>query len=192
MSDRPDSSPHPVNPLEEGLVHEDVLRLRVDPLDGLPSSLTLDHLNADNAHFLRGLAAMEEHAEPMEEGEGLQPELARIDMKLNLLMDLVGDLLSRQAGLPEPSPVRFNAHGLAWTNGQAYPPGTLLALDLYLHSSLPRPLHLFGEVVPPATTTDACMIAFVGLPEGLRDLIEKHVFRAHRRQVARQRAAAGD
>jgi len=187
-----DSSPTtPQNtPLDHGLVHHERLRLGTSPIDALPDPELRDQLDTENERFLRGLAAMEEHVEPGEDGEGLHPELARLDLKVSLLMDLVGELLSRQAGLPSPEPVRFNGEGIAWASRDTLPEGRLVALELYLHGGLPRPLHLFARVVAARPAGEGFELTgeFLGLSETVRDLIEKHVFRAHRRQVARHRA----
>lgn len=179
--------------LDAGLVHRENLRLHVAPLAALPDALSIEQYDADNERFLRALSAMEEHPEPSEDAEGLHPELVRLDLKVSLLMDLVGELLSRQAGLPSPRPVRFNAKAIAWPADPGLPSQGLVALELYLHPSLPRPLHLFARVGDVEHTGDAVELVgvFVAMSDAVQDLVEKYIFRAHRRAVARQRSRAG-
>ena len=179
------TTPASRHPLDEALVHEDELRLVWRRVDTLPASSYLAHDNEQNERFLRGLMAAEEHHEASEDAEAAHPEIQRLDAKLNLLLDLVGNLLVEQAQLPAPVPLRFNGYGIAWKTGEPLAPDSLVMLELYLRDSLPRPLCLHGRVVEFAD--GQATVAFEGLDEATRDGIEKYVFRQHRRRIARRR-----
>ena len=180
-----------MTPLDNGLLLSASLRLGLRAIEALPPVAEREALARQNERVLRGLLALEESPERDGDEEGLHPELQRLDLKLGLLMELVGELLGRELELPPFRALRFNAHGLACTLDAAPPPGSLLVLELYLHDSLPRPLRLFGEALPNAPGPDNLLVAFRDLPDTLADHIEKHIFRQHRREVARRREGRG-
>lgn len=177
-----------MTPLDNGLLLSASLRLGLQVIETLPPVAEREALARQNERVLRGLLALEESPERGEDEEGLHPELQRLDLKLGLLMELVGELLGRELDQPPFRALRFNAHGLACELDTAPPPpGSLLALELYLHDSLPRPLRLYGEVLPHGPDSDNLLVAFRDLPDTLADLIEKYIFRQHRREIARRR-----
>lgn len=176
------------NPLQDGLVWEDrwSLDLHTEALD--PESL--HRISARNEALLRALAVLDEsHRPPEEVAESVQHELLRLDSKLQLALDLLGELLARQVNLPDPCPVRMTAAGIEW---QPRPetvlpqPGTVLRLDLYPSDQLPRPLVLEARLVEGAPT-GWLRAAFSWGSAAEREALERFLFRLHRRSVARQR-----
>ncbi len=179
------------DPLAQGLIYEDTLPLTWRRLESAPGETQLARLNDSNEAFLRALSALEEHhpghAELEDRFPIIRQELERLDLKLNLLMELVGHVLSRQMMLPEPLPVRVGAGGIQWRSGVLPERGARVYVELYLRPRYPRPLELVGEVTE--CSDNQVKLAFVGMSEAVQDWLEKLIFRHHRRRIARRRLA---
>jgi Atypical PilZ domain, cyclic di-GMP receptor len=105
-------------------------------------------------------------------------------MKLNLLLDLVGQLFIANQPRPAAMPVRFNALGAVWQHqGVAPAAGADGVLELYLRDCIVEPLRLSGRIATAAADGKLKM-KFDDPGEVVADLIEKLAFRRHRRQVA--------
>ena len=71
----------------------------------------------------------------------------RIDLKINLLLDLVGHVVARSQSRPAAVPVRFNTHGIVWTQTAPAPQaGTRGIVEIHLRDALVEPLALPGVV----------------------------------------------
>jgi hypothetical protein len=177
------------DPLTHGLIYEDALPLIWRQLESIPGETQLARLNDSNEAFLRALSALEEHHPGYAELEDRFPiirqELERLDLKLNLLMELVGHVLSRQMMLPEPVPVRVGAEGIEWRCERLPDRGSWVFVELYLRPRYPRPLELVGEVME--RSDKEVKLAFIGMSESVQDWLEKLIFRHHRRHIARRR-----
>jgi hypothetical protein len=172
--------------LYEELAYEDVLPVawkRIpEPFDPSIFSSYQDR----NLRVLQSLAALEEHGklEKPDENAPHHADLMRLDLKLNLVLDMVGQLLIASHPRPRPTPIRFNALGAVW-QGQAPHPemGNQGVLEVYLRDCIADPLRLVGRIasVGPDGRIKARLI-----PPGehIADLLEKLAFRKHRRQVA--------
>ncbi|HKT72883.1 MAG TPA: PilZ domain-containing protein [Steroidobacteraceae bacterium] len=138
-----------------------------------------------NVRLLHALDAMDEHG-PVEKAEdsAYAAEIARLDMKINLLLDLVGQILVSNRPRPDPTPVRFNALGAMWRGSHPLPEaGAQGIAEIYLRDCLAEPLRLPGRVTS-VTPDGHVKVKFMPLGEAVADLIEKLAFRRHRRQVA--------
>jgi hypothetical protein len=173
--------------LGDGLIFEDALPAAWSP-GALPDEPALARLNADNQQLLTADVSLDEvrvHEALKDESPALVHELQRLDYKLNILLRLTAELARHQNGLPESRRVRFSSQGLVWTGDDAPASGTTGVLLLYVNPSLPHPLRL------PARASDAshnaaraAWLQFTGLSESVVELIEKMIFRRHRRLVA--------
>ena len=162
----------------------------------------LAQVNASNEAFLRDLSIISlnggHDSAGLESGglreapdlpEALSREVQRLDLKLNLVLDLVSSLVYRQAEIPPVSPVRMSALGLSWS-GDVPAPGQTVFLELYLQRGLPKPLCCYAEVVsgPQEYEASEARVRFIGLCGATRDWLEKLIFRQHRRDVAFRRS----
>jgi len=129
---------------------------------------------------------MGEHVqvEKPDENSPYAADLLRLERKMNLLLDLVGQILAANRPRPAPTSVRFNALGAVWRGTPPLPEaGAQGILEVHLHDCLAQPLRLPGRVTN--VTPDGNVKArFIPLGETVADLIEKMAFRRHRRQVA--------
>ena len=139
-----------------------------------------------NQQVLQAWDAMGEHVqvEKPDENSPYAADLLRLERKMNLLLDLVGQILAANRPRPAPTSVRFNALGAVWRGTPPLPEaGAQGILEVHLHDCLAQPLRLPGRVTN--VTPDGNVKArFIPLGETVADLIEKMAFRRHRRQVA--------
>jgi hypothetical protein len=138
------------------------------------------------AHLLDALAVIEAEPPGHAKEEPLSPELARLELKIDLLMDLVTALLADK--IPPPVKIRISSDGLVL-------PATVLASDcerieLYPCHWLAQPLVLeLGEI---RHRNQACGATWRSPDHGLREVLRRWIFRLHRHDVARQRLQTGD
>lgn len=175
------------NPLNDGLVYEAHLPLAWREVGTFPDAGELVQQNAANEELLRTFSVIDqtggEHAEEKSE---LAQEIARLDAKLNLALELLGEVLTRHTALPAAVALKLGACGLEWQGEHPPALGAQLAISLYSHPNLPRPLLLNGVVT--YSDADTARARFHGMNDSVRDWLEKMIFRHHRRAVALARA----
>ncbi|MGE0583070.1 MAG: PilZ domain-containing protein [Steroidobacteraceae bacterium] len=172
--------------LDEELAYIDVVPLR---WTALPRPVDPDIVVAQseqNLRLLQALAALDDRgpAEKTDENSPHSADLMRLDFKVNLLLDLVGQILLKAHPRPAAMPMRFNVHGAIWRaqDGQVKA-GEAGQLELWLRAALVEPLRLFGRVVSVGVDRRV-KLRFEPLGKPVGDLIEKLTFQRHRRQVA--------
>ncbi len=182
------------DPLAEGIVYEDNLPLGWRVIDEFPGTEQLEHINHSNESFLKSFASLDEYPilrhELDDDHSDYAQELVRLDLKINLLLELVGHVLSRQLELPKPVYLRMSSQGLEWFDARLPPAGSRVLLELYLHSRYPRPLELLGSIAvgPGMDKSPSAKIRFYGLSESVTESLEKLIFRHHRRKIASTRS----
>jgi hypothetical protein len=173
--------------LYEELAFQDVLPLTWRPMaTGLDRELTAS-FDERNLRLLQAWDAMEEHV-PVEaqklEDAPYAAEILRLDLKVNLLLDLVGQLIVANHPRPAAVPVRFNALGATWRAAGTLPEaGEQGIVEIYLRDSLAEPLRMAGRVTS-VTPEGGIKVKFLPVSEAICDLREKLAFRRHRRQIA--------
>jgi hypothetical protein len=110
-------------------------------------------------------------------------ELARVESKLNAIMELFALVLERELALPPATPVRFNAFGAEWAGDDAPAPGRPILVRIHLEACSALPIEFAATVLePPEAGWSAA--SFEGLKPAVAEAIARMVFREHRRQVA--------
>src|ERR1700736_1863112 len=103
--------------LYEELAFQDVLPVLWRPMLSPVDRELMGSFDERNLRLLQAWDAMEEHV-PLEkqksEDSPYSAEILRLDLKINLLLDLVGQLLVANHPRPPVSPIRFNALGVMW------------------------------------------------------------------------------
>ncbi|MDY6980976.1 MAG: PilZ domain-containing protein [Pseudomonadota bacterium] len=122
-----------------------------------------------------------------ESGERDNEALQALEAKLDLLIQLVAQLLGQQQSLPTGQAVRLAASGLEW-----HSPVSISSqgwLELFLEPRLPRALKLAVENHAHEVEPGVWRICsrFTSLEDEIHTLLEKWVFRRHRREIAQQR-----
>lgn len=139
-----------------------------------------------NARLLQAREALDQLG-PLEKADENSPnaaDLMRLELKVNLLLDLVGQILATNRPRPTAVPVRFNAQGVVWRGQGPLPEaGAQGVAEIYLHDCLAEPLRIPGRVTN-VTPDGHVKVRFVPVGESVADLIEKLCFRRHRRQIA--------
>jgi hypothetical protein len=171
------------------------LPLAFHALDAALPAAALAQINAQNQQVLHADASIDESHRPVDAKDEERPWLAditRLEYKLDVLMGLVGRLLARDASMPATTSVQLYAGGIEWL-AQDVPPavGSAGVLTVYVNPSFPQPLQLPGVVVSHRAGEKGtwAQFEFQGQSAAVVDLLEKLVFRHHRRQVAEARAA---
>ncbi len=165
--------------------------LALKPISEFPGNNVLQQIDQDNEKFLKTSAIWHDPVD-VEELDGIGLELRRQDLKISLLMEMVSELLIQQSHLPPMVHIHLTAtdllcdypsdHSSDRPNIQLAP-GTKLELKLYVMPAFPRPLKLYGEVVPEREP-GKLSIHFSGMSPAVQDRIEKVIFTHHRRSIA--------
>src|ERR1700753_3553383 len=143
--------------LYEELAFQDVLPLVWRPMTAAWERELAASFDERNLRLLQAWDAMEEHV-PLEkqkpEDAPYAAEIMRLDLKVNLLLDLVGQLLAANRPRPPAAPIRFNALGAMWhaTKGGTLPEaGEQGIAVIYPRDCMAEPLRLAGRItsVPP-------------------------------------------
>lgn len=150
----------------------------------------LDQANHETARSLQALAVYEEM--PKELASDLShhanPEILNLQVKVDVLLSLMGKLLSTNAGMPARHSLVLRAQSVEWTGpdlARSAPGDTGYAI-LYPNPMLPLPLRLPAKIVGSVerSGTRWLQTRFEGLSSVVADGIQKMVFRRHRRQIA--------
>jgi hypothetical protein len=155
------------------------------PLPAAHDTHTLESLDAANTALLHACIASEEQPvrEKNDELTPLANELARLDYKINLALQMLAALTARHAPAMQLRPVRFNAVGVTWTAVAPLPAvGDYGTLRIRLQSSLPQCLELAAQV----TETDGAEVSlrYLRLSEACGEQMQRLCFLRHRKQVA--------
>jgi hypothetical protein len=172
------------------LAYQDVLPVQWQPRSAPLDRFELIGIEEANLLLLQACAAIEDGRDKNEDLGPLAGEIARLDFKVNLLLQLVGRLVA--AGrLATPTTIQFNARGASWTCFDAAPQlGDRGLLRVQLRRSLPQLLELPAEVV--GVEGSVVRVRFVELPEPVAEMIQKLAFLRHRHHIADVRKARGE
>lgn len=180
------------DPFARGLVYQGSIALRWQPAEAVPDAQEDARLAESNEHTLRVLLTLDDHGpEAGDETMELSQNLARLEFKLNLTLDMVGELLSYYHDTPAPVSVHLGAEGLAWKAGQALPVQQQGYVEVYLNARYPRPVILAARVQEVKKLPDGFEITalFGNIGAAVRELLQKIIFRHHRRSIALARRA---
>ncbi|PQJ95771.1 hypothetical protein CXB77_13365 [Chromatium okenii] len=133
------------------------------------------------ARLLDAIAALEADSSSRSNEELPPPELTRLELKLDLLMDLVMTLLADQ--VPRCVEIKLSGEGIVIPAGVL--PIECTRLAIYPCHWLAQPLIL--ELNPFIQRDQHCGATWYSPDYGLREVLQRWVFRLHRRDVARRR-----
>lgn len=180
----------------EGLGYADALPLGFERLARLPEGAALAGINYENQQVLVADASLDDqrtHADKKNDEEHeLAEDLQRVEFKVNVLIQLVAQLLNREAALPPVRSFRLHAYGIDWlVAGEEALPGVGL-VSLHASRHFPQPLKLPGRIVGMHSDAEGRWVrfAFEGLTPSVVEMLERLVFRHHRRLVAGTRTTA--
>jgi hypothetical protein len=171
----------------QGLIYEGLLPLQWQESGVEASPLEIAKLDAKNEDVLRFIEVLDEYpSESVVEHTAINQELARVDVKFDLLLNLVTQLLGVYFPLPRPLRTRLTPDGVQWFSDEPINPGSNGTVEIYLSNRCPRPLVFHGRVGNVEQEGQGYRIAFQfgELSEAIRERLEKLIFRQHRRSVA--------
>jgi len=175
----------------QGLVCEDLLPLQWRGGENESTPLEAMKLNGNNEEVLRYIDILDDHVNEtnISEYPPLNPEWAKTEVKFEILLSLVSQVLSVYFPLPPRVPVKLSATDVQWITNDTLPLGSNGLVEIYLSLRYPRPLIFPGKIVRIDELTDGYRInvQFGDLSATLRDRLEKIIFRHHRRSVAQTR-----
>jgi Atypical PilZ domain, cyclic di-GMP receptor len=180
--------------LGDGLIFEELLPLEWFP-GALPQGIELTRLNADNYQLLGAESTLEEvrvsEAVSKEESSALVHELQRLEYKLNVLLRLTADLVAQARQLTAPQRVRLSSSALEWFGAASPKRSDTGLLHLYINRTLPQPLKIPCVVAGERVQDGARVVQmqFRELSDAVVDMLEKLIFRHHRRRVAGAKTA---
>lgn len=160
----------------------------------LPDAAAAALAELENAQVLTAEASLDESGgldALKDESPQLALELHRLDLKVNLLLKICGELLAREQKLPAPRLARLSAAGVECLADPSMKKGERGVLELYVNRALPHALR-FQALIEKERVQDEGRIVhlrFESLSETLADHMSKLIFRKHRRLVALARHA---
>jgi len=160
------------------------------PLEWVPLATphdahALESLSTANMALLQACIASEEQPvrEKNDELMPLAQELARLDYKINLALQMLTRLVSQNSPPMQSQPIRFNAMGATWTALAPLPAvGDFGTLRIRLQASLPQCLELAACI----TAVDGAEVSvrYLRLSEACGEQMQRLCFLRHRKQVA--------
>ncbi len=136
-----------------------------------------------NVRLLQALAAIEDHGVSDKPDEST-PDLTRLDFKINLLLDLVGQLLVANRPRPPAVAIRFNAQGAAWQSPAPLPQTGKQGIAEIHPARLSRRAAAAAGHSDRGHREGKVTARFAPVGEPVADLLERLIFRHHRRHVA--------
>jgi len=164
-------------------------------VDHEPPASKLFALNENNARLLRLFTVLDEHlAEQFESNQEVHQAFTRLDTKLTLVLELVGEILSHQLELPLPSRLALSEQGIQWIESSSSPLPEQIQLayvSFYLKPELPRPLTFLAQMKAERHNDGKVQFVakFHGVNEEVQDGLAKLIFRQHRRMIASKRSS---
>ena len=141
--------------------------------------------------LMRALALVDEARADDTDEPGADPAVRRLEAKVDLLIGLVGALMLREQPADAVHALRWSAQGAVVELSRDGAPaiGEPVTLRLQPSDTLPEALHLPAHVVSAEASAEGTRVGlrFDPLPAGLEALLERHLFRLHRRAVAERR-----
>ncbi len=176
-------------PLGDALSYDAAMPVSWTPLSALPGAVCLEQFNEDNLRVLAAVALLDEQrgsTTTADDSSPIDAEIARLNQKLNLVIDLLGFLVGQNAPAPEARRVRLSWQGLVFSGEQ--PLGDIGLVSLRLNRGVPQPLLWPARIVH--VDGDERHARFEAFGDALQTALERHVFLRHRRAIAGTRRTA--
>ena len=177
--------------LPRGLVMEGTYSFAVEKIQDVPASTELLSIDKENEKLLRASAIWQDPVEVEEsDHDHVSLELRRQDLKISLLLDLVGELLIRQSELPPLELIQLTATGIEFSSKICtVDSGDKVKATLFLLPAFPRALQFYGSITSSARKGFS-ILSFQETSIAVQDQLEKIIFTHHRRSIAQEHAGA--
>lgn len=144
-------------------------------------------VDESNEMTLRNYLLLDHRAqESSEDRDETLPDIQRLEQRLNLVIDLLAQVLSRDLQLPLPVQCELSRDAVEWAGESLPAVGAFVKLSLFLNPNYPRPLIVYGRVEHLDNQADrrAARVVLSGLPETVGEWLDRLIFRDHRRRIA--------
>lgn len=178
----------------DGLVYEDFLPITWVSRDAVPDGPDLVGLNSENVEVLIADASLDEQRPSKEkkhdDDQALAEDLQRVELKLNVLIQMVARLMKRDDAVPAPRSFRMSSTGIEWRADGSEPQHGAGVVTVYVSRHFPQPLQLPGNFAGVHSDEFGrwAHFEFAGLAPPVEDMLSKLIFRHHRRAIAGTRA----
>lgn len=170
----------------EQVAFEGELAVACVPVADCPGTFEAARLQRLDAGILGSLGMLDDAPPGADEDDPARLALARVDAKLDMLLEVLNRYLLGRVTLPDAHRVRLNTHGILIERDELPPPDTRVRVELYFDGCAGMPLTLPGRVAP-GEAPHRRFVWFCGLSAAVRDGIERLVFRQQRQQLAAAR-----
>ena len=155
-----------------------------------PTNPAAAHVASARTEMLLTSLALSENARSEDGDEHAEPSsaLQRVEAKLDLVLGLLGTMMSERGDLPSPTLLRWSTRGARIDilgDALAIRPGARGVLRVQPADWLPDCIELPAHAI--AVDGVRTWLAFEPLSPPLADALERHLFRLHRKQVAESR-----
>ncbi len=145
-----------------------------------------------NEHVLRCVNLLGEQVrEKVDEETETDSAMMRLEAKVNLILELVSRLEQRISRTPEVTDIRLASGGVEWgCNGIPPAIGSHIWIELHIDNRVPEAMKIPARVLTVVEKAGAFTIlaVFESLGEVVQELLDKLIFRHHRRMIAQSRA----
>ncbi|MEZ5569422.1 MAG: PilZ domain-containing protein [Halioglobus sp.] len=175
-----------------GLAFTDDISIAWRPVEQVPDEARLAIVNESNESFLRAVSVIGAFpGEFSEEEMASSQEVARLDLKINLLLDLVSQLIYQQSNVPARRTVTISTSEISWRDDTPPALGDTVFMQVYIQHGTPKPLSVYGRVVAVQDDNphSSNRVRYLGLSPSAQSWLDKLIFRHHRREVAFRRRA---
>lgn len=145
-----------------------------------PQSLLAEWMHG-NLVCLQALAALESHEKDIDAGATGEHAAGRLEAKVDLLLQLVGELMRKQQPSPPSMDVVLDAQEVIWDSAAPIAAGSEGVLTLFLSPRLHWPLTLPVQVTGVQGTKVHAKL--IHLSEDVQEWLERTLFRYHRRAL---------
>ena len=171
--------------INEGLVFAGSIPLTSRLIEELPGDTEMAFVNEKNEHTHRASLLSTETVEGDEHDEVLM-HLKRQELKIDLLMDMMGEVLAQHSDIPKEHWVRLRTAGVQWQEtGKSLSIHDKLEINLFVTPPIPRPVTFFAVV--ESIDNSLVSASFQGVSQTVQDSLDKIIFRHHRRTIAQSR-----
>lgn len=176
---------------ESGLSYINVLPVEWQLLSSEQDDV-LDRYLQSNESLLNAINDLEDHhvVESADEHSLVMQEVARLDRKLDLMLDMLGRILSQHQRIPQAAPVTLALEQVQWETTEPPEQKTHVEVRIYISQEYPMPLVLSGYVTKVTNGSAGRSLVTVELdtlPDPIENNLNKLIFRHHRRSIATAR-----
>jgi len=176
---------------ESGLSYINILPVEWHPVSSEQDDI-LDRYLQSNESLLNAINDLEDHhaIESADEHSLVMQEVARLDRKLDLILDMLGRMLSQYQKIPPAVPVTLAIEQVQWETTEPPEQKMHVEIRIFISQEYPMPLVLSGcvtLVTQGSAGRSLVTVELDTLPDPLENNLNKLIFRHHRRSIATAR-----